>query len=45
MRFYAPEEKGKLKLKQRGGMPGHPMEVENTDLGCHYNTDTVFLNF
>lgn len=23
-------------------MPGHPMEEENPDLGCCYNTDTVF---
>lgn len=22
-------------------MPGHPMQVENTNLGCHYNTDSV----
>lgn len=23
-------------------MPGHPIEEENPDLGCCYNTDTVF---
>lgn len=22
-------------------MPGHPMQVENTNSGCHYNPDSV----